>query len=522
VDNQFDSVTPKVQHVSESAIPDPATLESTPKITKPVPQIEKPKSIEVPQVPTRTEADSIAPDALPPTPELSESSLNDAQSQPSGPSQPEFASSSLSNLGTQSPAETTPHQQRSMVSPAANPPTNLETFDNLEPPKTAYQSPPPESANISAVSDRSQIVEDKSEGTLSETCASPEDHKAIPRTNDGLGEKSASEIAAEITGSLASKSSERFGDKIQNRDDLFSEAAVTDQNDSVSQYSSLIDKAQQVAKNYLGSEQQESVTTNFEISRSPLPNQSTAFDLPDNQPNLEPEQDVASAALNFSERSEPAIQHHNVIQDGDQETGSGLLEGPAEGVFNKLYENGTAQILEPAEVNISKIDAEINDLRIGKSDSQLLSEKLNQIQQNELDAEVTRKTPVPSITDNAVEATTGRADEPPFADITEAPLTTSIENSSMVTSGYESVPQTGNQPEDRPTATTVDLRMLKEQLAGKARTEADSRPLSEILGQNVHESDAPNLSIQEKVDTNITDLANSIRDICQKQDPIDD
>lgn len=92
------------------------------------------------------------------------------------------------------------------------------------------------------------------------------------------------------------------------------------------------------------------------------------------------------------------------------------------------------------------------------------------------------------------------------------PLTTSIDSSALENDGDESAPATGDEPDDRPKATTVDLRMLKEQLASRM----DSKPLSDILSQD--DLGIPDVQSDPPIDESIAELADSIREICQRND----
>ena len=95
---------------------------------------------------------------------------------------------------------------------------------------------------------------------------------------------------------------------------------------------------------------------------------------------------------------------------------------------------------------------------------------------------------------------------------TGLPLQTSIEISSEDYTGNESEPIIGDQPENRPAATTVDLRMLKEQLTGGGKFIPDPKETGlELTDPQPQES---------TLDSSLTDLANSIRDMCKKPDDI--
>jgi hypothetical protein len=99
-------------------------------------------------------------------------------------------------------------------------------------------------------------------------------------------------------------------------------------------------------------------------------------------------------------------------------------------------------------------------------------------------------------------------------------LDTSITNSPTAQAcGHESDPKNGTKPDNRATANTVDLRQLKDQLAGKsaAKTPPRQKKLTEVLTPPRFEQQNPE---PLKLDRDIASLANSIRKMCQRN-PVD-
>jgi uncharacterized protein involved in exopolysaccharide biosynthesis len=163
--------------------------------------------------------------------------------------------------------------------------------------------------------------------------------------------------------------------------------------------------------------------------------------------------------------------------------------------------------------------------KIRQLDQQELQEQnisLEQAESTGQSAEKTRKQPIHNDIPPAVEAET---DSVSTADTsTGLPLNTSNQNSSAAAAeGDESDRNSGNEPEVRPTATTVDLRMLKEQLSGRAsRKKKDAENDKSIDGDAVANQDVQQSVSSAKnlvIDKHIADLANSIRNMCRPEDP---
>ncbi|MEM9411828.1 MAG: hypothetical protein AAGA30_11985, partial [Planctomycetota bacterium] len=149
-----------------------------------------------------------------------------------------------------------------------------------------------------------------------------------------------------------------------------------------------------------------------------------------------------------------------------------------------------------------------------------LTEKLNQLsQQEELEDE---NFPLPGTglsADNTINyEPTSSGGSTTDQSTTGLPLNTSFENSSTAEQavGNESDPKIiGNEPEQRPAATTVDLRMLKEQLTGNT----PQKPSPEISSQYDEQSDnaSPEAPTSD-IDKSISDLADSIRKMCERKE----
>ena len=169
-------------------------------------------------------------------------------------------------------------------------------------------------------------------------------------------------------------------------------------------------------------------------------------------------------------------------------------------------------------------ESELAKLRIGQSDTGGLVEKVNQLDQNEIIITDEFDVPIETIleTEDSLESPSAFENSSVESEPTGLPLNTSIPSSSETTvSGYETEPSTGQtQPDNRPTATTVDLRMLKDQLSGKGqskKSEPDKKrkkTLSEVL--NNPDAEAPSVQESSQIDQSLNDLANSIRDMCKK------
>ncbi len=169
-------------------------------------------------------------------------------------------------------------------------------------------------------------------------------------------------------------------------------------------------------------------------------------------------------------------------------------------------------------------ESDLAKLRIGQSDTGELVEKVNQLDQNEIIITDEFDVPIETIieTEDSLESPSAFENSSVESEPTGLPLNTSIPSSSETTvSGYETEPSTGQtQPDNRPTATTVDLRMLKDQLSGKGqakKSEPDNKrkkTLSEVL--NNPDAEEPSVQESSQIDHSLTDLANSIRDMCKK------
>ena len=148
-----------------------------------------------------------------------------------------------------------------------------------------------------------------------------------------------------------------------------------------------------------------------------------------------------------------------------------------------------------------------------------LATKIRQLEQAELYGNSCEPSPSQPITFNvpgesAVTNTAGCTSVAPAG----LSLKTSNQNSSSAAAhGDESDPNSGTEPEIRPTASTVDLRKLKNQLSGKAFGERQPDNRNHPDGWAVQDQSKAESSAQERlvVDQHIADLANSIRDMCK-------
>ena len=177
----------------------------------------------------------------------------------------------------------------------------------------------------------------------------------------------------------------------------------------------------------------------------------------------------------------------------------------------------SASELEEVEISDAEIDriieqetsglseSDLQKLRVGQNGAKNLPEKIHQVEQHENQA-----------ADNlnrSLESMNLTGGDYPSPATTELPLNTSIQNSAEPNGfGHESG---DNQPENRPTATTVDLRMLKEQLSGKSQDQKSNKSLSDKLAAA---DTSDHQQVQNELDQSISDLANTIADVCKKTD----
>lgn len=173
----------------------------------------------------------------------------------------------------------------------------------------------------------------------------------------------------------------------------------------------------------------------------------------------------------------------------------------------------------------------ISSLTTRDNSQQSVAEKINQLDQLEQQNEDEFVPAIDPIKVNAaITAAEDLVGEPPSASTQAAglPLPTSIQHSSgsPETIGDESVPNTGNQPDDRPTASPVDLEMLRRQIAARSandnpdmeETESGSKTLTDVLTTYSSELEDQDTGKHQVVDKSMSDLAKSIRDMCKDQE----
>lgn len=146
-----------------------------------------------------------------------------------------------------------------------------------------------------------------------------------------------------------------------------------------------------------------------------------------------------------------------------------------------------------------------------------LAEKISQIDQLEQFNQGGTESSDRPIENYAAKAVEDLAGDPPSASNQSSglPLPTSNEQSSAEATGHESDPKFGIQPDSRPTASPVDLEMLRRQIAARSADTESPKKLSQVLAPT-----ATDLSDQKNmvVDKSIADLAQSIRDMCEGDD----
>lgn len=164
------------------------------------------------------------------------------------------------------------------------------------------------------------------------------------------------------------------------------------------------------------------------------------------------------------------------------------------------------------------------DVTVSQTLPQTVAEKVNQLDQNEQQNDYQFAAALDPINSGAATVAEDLADEPP-SDSKQAaglPLSTSIHHSSehQEAVGDESVPNIGNEPENRPTASPVDLEMLRRQIAARSEETKDEAPktLTEVLSNYTAEQDDDEAGKHKVVDKSMADLASSIRDMCKNMD----
>ena len=194
-----------------------------------------------------------------------------------------------------------------------------------------------------------------------------------------------------------------------------------------------------------------------------------------------------------------------------------LESGGSVSTSNAVIDNRFA---EANDLNIAEIEppsVDFSSLRIGGLDSLTSTENISQSEQVESTNDSNTVTTNQPIETNESSNVKDEANKPSHKthQSTGLPLDTSIQNSSE-NIGDESDPKIGVKPENRPTATTVDLRMLKEQLSGKAKKKSSVSTLSDALSKGEAKVPVDEEKI-EVVDQSISDLANSIRNMCERK-----
>ena len=380
--------------------------------------------------------------------------------------------------------------------------------------------------------------------------------------------KSADEIAAELSGMVPDSTSidEQAVSSVDQKLDQFFSDEADELGKENSDYDSLIEAAEKTTADYLAEGQKEfesnpqqpleSATTaneiaipevdinhiientgsgfNFDEKDSPVQEDSTTQDLVEAEHSsdfeladtAEQDQDYntlynegsariienTGSGFNFDENDSPVQEDSTPLDLVEAEHSSDFELADTDQNYNTLYNDGSARILESANPDDSNHSQALSSLHRGKIDHRILTEKLNQLHQAEPNSEYAGEK-----SDSAMEREQNAvvdATDSPFDQQQPVvpPLTTSIDSSALENDGDESAPATGDEPDDRPKATTVDLRMLKEQLASRM----DSKPLSDILSQD--DLGIPDVQSDPPIDESIAELADSIREICQRND----
>ena len=256
-----------------------------------------------------------------------------------------------------------------------------------------------------------------------------------------------------------------------------------------------------------------SVTSDIKSEIKPVAETDTIFDQSKTETNADLLDSFFSAQRN---NASEAPTSDSIEDDNDEFSVSKLSSGfplASGGPDSEEHESPEKEISDEEIDRIiaqesSLSESDLQRLRVGQTSPSDASENLDQQEQSE------------NQTDNqlnwSTESMTVTGDSSLSPETTGLPLDTSIQNSAETENiGHDSVTNSGdNQPENRPTATTVDLRMLKEQLSGKNKDQKPKPTLSEKLAQA--ESEDKSQAVKRELDQTIADLANSIADVCKK------
>ena len=257
-------------------------------------------------------------------------------------------------------------------------------------------------------------------------------------------------------------------------------------------------------------------------------------DGPEGSDNYDPYQRILaglpstdSASLSETPNSEPSSSFSSPATQNESPTsmsGSSMTDGLM------AIDNARSTQLDSYAQSIVASEPET---AVTQKTHQTVAEKINQLDQIEQQNENQIGAVEDPINSDAAIVAENLTDASPSDSIQAAglPLPTSIHHSSenLEAIGDESVPNIGNEPEDRPTASPVDLDRLKQQIASRSgvdavtddsatKSEPTQKTLTDVLSTYSGDVANDDSSKHEVVDKSMADLAKSIRDMCKNLD----